>query len=303
MTDDNKIYFSPYRTSTITCNADIGNNINLNLGILFDNLRVIENDSDDIGIVWGQFLKEEQDISKGEYPKKRRKSKKNTTKKCRFDNQITIIYKYSDKYIPNVKIFKNGNIQLTGIKEIAHTKVIVDYIIKEIKHIYDNITKNIIIDHKDDYILDLEYQNFKIRMINTDFKVYKNKELTDKFEIRRKEIHKLFINNIYNNKCSFQPGIYQGVKLEYFWNFHDKEKNGICKCPTHCYGKASGMEIGSCKKVTGALFESGSILITGGISFDQVKDTYNYICKFLNENKDIIRKPLLNMMENDMVTA
>ena len=94
----NNIYFSPYRISTITCNANIGNNININLGILFDNIKVIDNVAEGIdkGIVWVQFMKNGTDVSKGVYPKKRRKSKKNTMKKNRFDNQVTVIYKFSD---------------------------------------------------------------------------------------------------------------------------------------------------------------------------------------------------------------
>ena len=292
------IFFSPYRISTITCNANIGNDININLGILFYNINVIENviEGVDKGIVWVQFMKNGVDVSKGVYPKKRRKSKKNTMKKNRFDNQVTVIYKFSDKYIPNVKIFKNGNIQLTGIKDVKDTEHIVNHIINDIKLIYNTIDKNIIVNVDADYKLDLKYQNFKIRMINTDFKVYKDPELQNGFEIRRKEIHKLFINEPYNNKCSFQPGIYQGVKLEYFWNINNHNKNGICSCPKYCYGKGSGQNIGECKKVTGALFESGSVLITGGITFEQVNETYKYICNFLEKNKDIIRKPQPNTL-------
>ena len=73
----NNIYFSPYRISTITCNANIGNDININLGILFDNIKVIDNIAEGIdkGIVWVQFMKNGTDVSKGVYPKKRRKSK------------------------------------------------------------------------------------------------------------------------------------------------------------------------------------------------------------------------------------
>ena len=293
------IFFSPYRISTITCNANIGNNININLGILFDNIKVIENITEGIdkGIVWVQFMKNGTDVSKGVYPKKRRKSKKNTMKKNRFDNQVTVIYKFNDKYIPNVKIFKNGNIQLTGIKDIKDTEYIVNHIISDITEIYNNIDKNIIVDVADavrDYVLDLKYQNFKIRMINTDFKVYTDPEFKKGFEIRRKEIHKLFINDEHNNKCSFQPGIYQGLKLEYFWNINNKNKNGICSCPKYCYGKGTGQNIGECKKVTGALFESGSVLITGGITFEQVDETYKYICDFLEKHKELIKKPQPN---------
>lgn len=288
------IFFSSYRISTITCNADIGNNINLDLSVLFNKIHIIENEGSLQGFIWAQYLKEDTENNKGCYPKKRRKSKKNVMKKNRFDNQITIIFRIHEKYLPNVKIFKNGNIQLTGIKDEKDTEYIVNHIIDEIKNIY-NHEKKIIIDYHDQYKLDLKYQNFKIRMINTDFKIYCDKDFKEHFEIKRKEIHKLFISDTYKNKCSFQPGIYQGVKLEYFWNINDQLKDGICKCPNHCYGKGNGMSVGNCKKVTGALFESGSVLITGGITFDQVRDTYEYICKFLKENKHLIKKPRLNL--------
>jgi TATA-box binding protein (TBP) (component of TFIID and TFIIIB) len=295
---ENKIYFTPYRISTITCNADIGDDINLNLNILFNNLEV----SDDKRIIWAQFLKDDNDISKGVYPKKKRKSKKDVTKKNRFDNQVTIIYKFNDTYMPNIKIFKNGNIQLTGIKDTNDTKIIVDEIIKNIKNAYyidNSILKDDENDNKrikDTIIETLKYQNFKIRMINSDFKLYSNKELTDKFELKRKDVHKIFISDKYNNKSSFQPGIYQGVKLQYFWNKFSDKKDGICRCPTHCYGKNNGQSIGCCKKVTGALFESGSILITGGISLEQVDETYKYICDVLSENISEIRRPKFNII-------
>lgn len=285
-----EIYFSKYRISTITCNANIGININLDLNILFNNIKIKEECFDDKeGIVWIQFMKDGEDISRGTYPKKRRKSKKDKVKKNRFDNQVTIIYMFNNIYIPNVKIFKNGNIQLTGIKDVTHTEIIVNNIIENIKHIYKNVSSDII--NPLNNIDELKYQNFKIRMINTDFKVYTDPELTKGFDLKRKEIHKIFISNEYNNKCSFQPGIYQGVKLEYFWNKQSKKKNGICCCPNTCYGKGSGNAIGDCKKVTGALFESGSILITGGINFEQVDETYKYICDFLKKHKDNIKKP------------
>lgn len=296
--ETNKIYFTPYRISTITCNADIGDNINLNLNVLFNNLEILEDEK----IIWSQFLKDENDMSKGVYPKKKRKSKKDTTKKNRFDNQVTIIYKFNDIYMPNIKIFKNGNIQMTGIKDTNDTITIIDEIIRNIKKIY-SFNPSIIKDdedetkrEKDDIIKTLKYQNFKIRMINSDFKLYYDKELTEKFELKRKEVHRILISDKYNNKSSFQPGIYQGVKLQYFWNKFSDKKDGICKCPTHCYGKNNGQSIGGCKKVTGALFESGSILITGGISLEQVDETYKYICNVLTENMAEIRRPKFNLI-------
>ncbi len=282
------INFSHYRVSTITCNANIGEDINLNLKMLFENIVIIDKDDTD-GIVWAQYMKDGEDLNRGTYPKKRRNSKKNKMKKNRFDNQVTIIYK-NDKYMPNVKIFKNGNIQITGIKVVEDTVIIVNHIIANIRNIYDDISKDIINNRDDNYELKLKYQNFKIRMINTDFKVYCDDSLVVQFGLKRREIHNIFISELYNNKCSFQPGIYQGVKLEYFWNKGNEKKNGICYCPKKCYGKGKGEKVGDCKKVTGALFESGSILITGGVSFEQVDEVYKYICTFLIKHKDTIKK-------------
>ena len=142
-----EIYFSPYRISTITCNANIGTNLNIDLNLLFNNIEIKEEcfDSKE-GIVWIQYMKDGEDISRGTYPKKRRKSKKDKANKNRFDNQVTVIYMFNNNYIPNVKIFKNGNIQLTGIKDVKHTEIIVNYIIENIKNIYENISNKIISD-------------------------------------------------------------------------------------------------------------------------------------------------------------
>jgi TATA-box binding protein (TBP) (component of TFIID and TFIIIB) len=287
----NDIYCTPYRVSTITCNADIGPNINLDLALLFKNIEIDETDH---SFIWIQYLKDDAENFRGVYPKRRRRTKASTgtTKKCRFDNQITVIYKFSSDYMPNIKIFKNGNIQLTGIKKVEDPGIIGNKIIENIKRIYNTIDKQLIITNYTDLnpLERLEYGNFKIRMINTDFKIFQDAEHTDRFNIKRKELHNLLISQQYSNKSSFQPGIYQGVKLEYFWNTTNSTKNGICTCSNNCFGKNAGSGDGNCKKVTVAIFESGSILITGGITFEQVTDAYNYICNIIKQNKAIIKK-------------
>jgi TATA-box binding protein (TBP) (component of TFIID and TFIIIB) len=289
---EENIYFTPFRVSTITCNADIGNDINLDLHKLFQNIQLSEADNN--SFIWIQHMKEDDEHSRGTYPKKKRRSK-TENKKSRFDNQITAIFRYNADYMPNIKIFKNGNIQLTGIKDTKHPQHIVEHVIANITKIYNDIDKKIIVTHADDTnpIARLVYQNFKIRMINTDFKIYQDKDLTNRFNIRRKELHNILIGSNYNNKSSFQPGIYQGVKLEYFWNSSHRQKNGICHCASNCFGKNTGHGDGNCKKVTVAIFESGSILITGGITFEQVNDAYAYICNVIKENKSTIKKQVL----------
>ena len=283
-----KVYFTDYKVSTITCNANIGENIFIDLSILYDNITpIFENNN----IIW---IQNSSDEYKGINPKKIRKSKKEKKKKTRFDNQITILYQINDTYRPNVKIFKNGNIQLTGINKLeSDVENISNYIINEIKKAYiinKKINLNYEKEGQEEFFNKLKFDNFKIRMINTDFKTYTNPECTDRFYIRRKELHNILINNKYNNKSSFQPGIYQGVKLEYYYNPYND--NGICQCKVHNFSKK--YNISDCKKVTVAIFESGSILITGGVNFDQVNKAYNHITNIITDNVDIIHKKKIN---------
>lgn len=283
-----KVYFTDYKVSTITCNANIGNDIDIDLSILYDNITPNQNNNN---IIWIQNLRDNSQFTKGTYPKKIRKSKKKNKKKNRFDNQITIIFKVNNNYMPNIKIFKNGNIQLTGIKNTNDTEYIANHIIDKIKYIYNNIDTNINKKTNEDFIDSLQYLNFKIRMINTDFKTYTDDKLKNKFIIRRKELHNILISSKYDNKSSFQPGIYQGVKLEYYYN---KNNDGKCICKFHSFNKKNTNT--DCKKVTIAIFESGSILITGGINFEQVKKAYEYITSIIKDNAETIYKPQLNII-------
>lgn len=289
---DTKLYFTNYRVSTITCNADIGKDMNIDLNILFENIEITDADK---SFVWIQYLKENIENTRGVNPKKKRKSKV-SDKKNRFDNQITVLFKYDTGYYPNIKIFKNGNIQLTGIRDISHPEIIINTIIHNIKNIYNSITKKVLITNYNDIdpLSRLIYSNFKVRMINSDLKIYTNQTQTEKYNIKRKELHNLLISSKYNNKSSFQPNVYQGVKLEYFWNTENPLKDGICRCTSNCFGKSHGCGDGNCKKVTVAVFESGSILITGGVSFEQIDDVYKYICAIIDDNHETIKKRVVS---------
>ena len=219
------IYFSDYKVSTITCNVDL--NVNIDLLVLFDKFEIGEKSK----FIWIYYPKiTDRDNKRGVYPKKQRKVKKTTIiKKTSFDNQVTFLYK-AENY-PNLKIFKNGNIQITGVKNKDDVIKIVDEIIFEIKKIYE-INKEITT--TDNFLEKIGFYNFKIRMINTDFKTYTDKDFTNKFIIRRKVLHKILIGEEYNNKCSFEPGKYHGVKLEFFWNKKKDYQDGKCECCDNC---------------------------------------------------------------------
>ena len=197
-----------------------------------------------------------------------------------------------------MKIFKNGNIQITGVKNKDDVNLIVSQVIDEINRIY-KIDKNIT--NTDNFEDKLGFKNFHIRMINTDFKSFCNPENTEKFIIRRKVLHKILIGNDYNNKCSFEPGKYHGVKLEFFWNKNKENQDGICCCSDNCFGKGGGNGPNDCKKITVAIFESGSVLITGGVSFEQINDAYTYITTIFRKHSYEIKKADLSLLESPQI--
>lgn len=274
--EDTSTNATPYRVSTITCNGSIGSRIDLTK--LYDFIDVIDSDKQDKGFIY--IIDRNGENVKGNNPRKKKNEnkKKDADKKYRkFDNAISTYFKLRENYNPSVKIFKNGTIQMTGIKKIEDG----EFLHKDVFDIINNIYKkdNTIFENKPEF----SEENFYVRMINSDFSV--------PYLIRRKDLHKLIISSKYQNSCSFQPGTYPGVKLQYFWNPMIGNKDGICRCSEEkCFGKGDGSGHGKCKKVTVSIFESGKILITGATNFEQINEAYDYICNILKNNIDNVRK-------------
>jgi TATA-box binding protein (TBP) (component of TFIID and TFIIIB) len=262
---------SPYRVSTITCNASISTKVSLEH--FFEHVRI----HPDL-FVWSEYGAK----TKGTRPKKRKGAlDENGNKKDKkyFDNQVTVIFRMQDGYYPNVKLFRNGNVQMTGIRSPSDGEQAVKTIASEVVRIAREHEPAIV-----ENIADVVAKDFMIRMINCDFGF--------PYKIRRKNLHQIIISE-YENVCSFQPLTYPGVKLQYFWNQDAScAKQGICHCKKECFGKGKGNGEGECKKVTIAIFDSGKILITGANSFDQVNAAYRYICDLVQRHKSEVQKVL-----------
>tara|TARA_Y100000389_G_C17471316_1_gene531443 strand:- start:11456 stop:12292 length:837 start_codon:yes stop_codon:yes gene_type:complete len=269
--------FSKYRISTITCNADItcnNKNCKINLIQLFHNISLNNSINN---FVWAIFVNDEGEHVRGEYPKKKKKNKENNMKKRRFDNQVSLIFKLGENYYPNLKVFQNGNIQMAGPRSFEDTTKPLDKLLEIINNLYDS--NSIILDsEKDDKIV---YSNFQIRLINTDFKIYKDEK---PFMIKRKELQKILVEND-NIIARFSPIEYPGVKIAYYWDTKFPNNKGKFMRDALIVGKNNDPTI---KKVTIAVFESGSCLITGAISLEQIDEAYEYITSFIEKNKDNI---------------
>ena len=242
-----------YRVSTITCNATVSTQVAL--PIFFEHVLI-----DPKVIMWSEFGQR----TKGTHTKKRGEPREG---KKSFDNQVTVILYMGEGYYPNIKIFRNGSIQMTGIRTEHDGRKAVAMVADEIHRIATEANAAVVQD-----LQALRGTDFKIRMINCDFGF--------PFKIRRKNLHQLLISDRYRNSCSFQPLTYPGVKLQYFWSAMHTNARGICECTQPCYGSGQG----ECKKVTVSVFDSGKILITGANSFEQVNAAYKYICDVIKDN-------------------
>lgn len=293
---------SMYRISTITATGSVGTSIDLDIlyncleiditqsqglidgtdttggtstGTITDNIIANE---DLEGIVYVEFGKKKSETFYKGYAKKYTIHRRKVKPSKRFDNQVTIVYRTKEQNNLNIKTFRNGNIQMTGIKNIDQGSITVDYMLNILRKIYENKDKNVIGD-----INDLHKADYKIRLINTDYKVG--------FQIKRDILYKV-LKNEYGNICNYEPVIYPGVKIHYFYNESNSQKDGICKCYKKCHDLKCGTGIGqnNCKKITIAVFQSGCIIITGSQTKKQIDECYGYINEVLYKNVSRIEK-------------
>ncbi len=255
------------------------------------------------------------------------KSKKGQAKKKVFFNQITMLISPKEGVLNNVKLFNNGAISMTGLKELDEGKISVNILLDKIKKIegvcyYDfktddsvsnilckfcnkNVSENNIeVTHCGHNICKLcsktaineckecgvslkekaimypniaSIKGYNIVLINSDYYLG--------IEIKRNELHNILVNR-YNILSSFEPCIYPGINSKYYWNkeYQNKEFEGKCYCDVYCNGKGDGDGNGNCKKITIAIFQSGSIIITGARSLEQIEKAHSFINRVINDN-------------------
>ncbi len=239
------------RVSTMTLVSEI--NSNINLAELYNNLEI--ND-------FIHYIEYGKDRTKGSSVKKIKNPRKHKEKKF-FYNQLTLhIYKGK---IVNVKLFNNGRIQMTGLKQKQQGIDIIHMLLQYLGKLSENKRKDILDN------INPEIRESRIVLINSDFDI--------RFKINREILHRLIVSRGYYS--SYEPTIYPGVNIKYYFN--PKHDNcGICKCTFPCNGKGKGC----CKKITIAVFNSGKIIITGGQSYEHLNTAYSFIKDIINERRD-----------------
>jgi TATA-box binding protein (TBP) (component of TFIID and TFIIIB) len=202
-----------------------------------------------------------------EKKKKRRTKRKANQSNNPFYNQITIVIRINEGPFENIhnepqlniKLFQNGSIQISGLKNIefanrALNKLIyclgqskgkfINGVIEEIKFVAEPSVMNI--------------TNFDIYMINSNYMV--------NMMIDRSKLYKLLLMK--RVKAQYEKCVRACVIIKYVPPTQNKED----------------------KDVSVFIFEKGNIIITGARNFYHIIDTYNYINSILLDHVDEIIK-------------
>ena len=192
---------------------------------------------------------------------------KNDTSKNHFYNQITVIVRVSnDSYKDlsdepkiNMKLFKNGSIQMSGCKTIKNINIALNKLIVRLSEIKAIREDNIIIEKKFiDNFKDITVKDFKINMINSNYQVNIN--------IDRDKLYSLL--NKKKIKCLYEPCIRACVIIKYI-PIEDNIDQKI---------------------VSIFIFQKGNIIITGSRSRNHILSAYKYINNILLTHIDDITK-------------
>jgi TATA-box binding protein (TBP) (component of TFIID and TFIIIB) len=201
--------------------------------------------------------------------------------KNKFFNQVTAYIKLGpDRYI-NVKIFKNGSLQMTGIKKISECNIIINKLLAEINTVNSNtitlpaqntllpefvlvpLTPNtdVVFYEKTEA---LKVITFNIRMINSNCHV--------PFKINRDVLFGLLKKE--KIKCRYDPNSHACVNIRHDINDNDK--------------------------VSIFVFQSGSIIITGGKTISDINKGYHYIMAIISKHYEAIKKKDLDNYINSL---
>jgi hypothetical protein len=173
----------------------------------------------------------------------------------------------------NIKLFKNGGVQMTGIPSDPFAQETLSWLAHQLSLFSQPVLDTPAKPHR-----------YSIQLINSDYQINGN--------INREKLHEILVSE-YNLFSSFESTIYQGCDTKYYYNeaAPPDAPEGICPCgETMCTGTGDGRSLGQCKEITISPFHTGSVIITGARRFEQIEKAYVFINKILKHHcRDIIK--------------
>lgn len=209
--------------------------------------------------------------------KKRRTKRKVKVTSNPFYNQITVVVRIKEGPIENIheepkinlKLFKNGSVQISGLKNVEYTNRALNKLIHCLSQIKGKMINNT--------ISDVQFVNNISKLNITDFEIYMiNSNYMVNLMIDRSKLYSLLLMK--KVKASYEKCVRACVNIKYVPPIHNTEE----------------------KDVSVFIFEKGNIIITGARNFHHVISTYDYINGILlNHIDEIIKKD--DILEGDMI--
>jgi len=266
-----ELKFSNLRISTITTTAQLGTKIILDA--LFEQIQIIQYWDLTNGVLKMEFNGKSKGTSFKDIMLKPK------TSKTSFFNQATLVIRREVQPLIwkeiNIKLFRNGGIQITGVKSIEMSSEALQWLLD---YVTRTCTTKPVFESKP------IVQKEQVQLVNTDFSIGA--------KVRRDVLHRI-LSETYRLNSSYESAIYQGVKTKYFYNAERPEghPHGICPCAKLCKGTGDGTKIGECKKITISPFQTGQVIITGARTMDQINEGYVFIKEVFTKHADsILRK-------------
>ncbi len=272
ITPDEMMYKLPKGVSISTMCAKCKLGTELNIDLIKNHMNLSEND-----ILTFKINNDNMRTLIEAKKKKRRTKRKTKTSSNPFYNQITVVIRINegpytnihDEPKINLKLFKNGSVQISGLKNIEYANKALNKLIYCLSQV-----KGKMIDGKIQEVSFVEDKTklgifgFEIYMINSNYMV--------NLMIDRTKLYALLLMK--KIKASYEKCVRACVNVKYVPPEYNSEE----------------------KDVSVFIFEKGNIIITGARNFHHVIATYDYINNILlNHIDDIIKKD--DDYEGDMI--
>jgi TATA-box binding protein (TBP) (component of TFIID and TFIIIB) len=205
---------------------------------------------------------------------KTKRMKKNESKvkpkdnsKNYFYNQITVVVRVDNGHCKdlndvqkiNMKLFKNGSVQMSGCKSIKNINIALNKLIIKLKEVKAKIEDGKIVDKT--FIEEpdnITVKQFKVDMINSNYQIA--------MQIDRDKLYNLLLKK--KIKSLYEPCIRACVIIKYISTIDNAEQ----------------------KEVSIFVFQKGNIIITGARNRSHIISAYNYMNDILLTYKDEIIK-------------
>ena len=270
--DSSKLTFTPLRISTLVTTGHLGTIISWDN--LFDQFKEY---SIPIGYPNEGFLKLEYGEKAIGYSSRDILSKRKVSKNSFFNQATIVVRKHREDGVGfkevNIKLFANGGFQMTGITSEEYSKNVLQWIIEKFNTFKKQLSTT-----------PLTIKKFSVQLLNSDYKMNSL--------VRRDELHKILVNQ-YKLFSTLETTIYQGINTKYYYNEKSLRKNGICWCEKPCSGQGDGKELGQCKRITIAIFQTGSVIITGARNHEQLDESYKFMNEILKQHSREVLKQIV----------